>query len=75
VSTPGTSDTLRKEREFAAFKGFPVIVQTLSEFKGTTLFEGTLQERTTDHVKVSVKGRTVNIPRALVAEVKLFTAE
>jgi ribosome maturation factor RimP len=74
VSTPGTGDTLKKEREFLAFKGFPVIVHTVEPFKGSSAFQGTLKERTQDHVKVSMKGRVVSIPRDLVSDVCLVSA-
>jgi ribosome maturation factor RimP len=74
VSTPGTGDTLKKEREFLAFKGFPVMVHTVEPFKDSSAFQGTLKERTEDHVKISVKGRVVSIPRDLVSEVCLVSA-
>jgi ribosome maturation factor RimP len=74
VSSPGTGDSLKKEREFVAFKGFPVTVRTITPFKENSVFHGTLKERTQDHVKISVKGKVVSIPRDLIADVCLVNA-
>jgi ribosome maturation factor RimP len=74
VSSPGTGDALKKEREFVAFKGFPVTVRTVTPFKDNSLFQGTLKERTQDHVKISVKGKVISIPRDVIGDVCLVSA-
>ncbi len=48
---------LTRDREFVAFKGFPVCVTTSEPLKkkdGPTKFEGTLYDRTEDTVGVSM---------------------
>ncbi len=67
VSTPGTARCISKDREFRAFKGFPVIVTT----KDSKTYSGTLVGRSDSNVRVSVKGRTLEIPRTNVMEVSL----
>mmetsp|Transcript_25836 Transcript_25836/g.58194 ORF Transcript_25836/g.58194 Transcript_25836/m.58194 type:complete len:219 (+) Transcript_25836:371-1027(+) len=42
VSTPGAKDVLTRDREFAAFKGFPVTVTTKEPYKNKIVFEGNL---------------------------------
>lgn len=71
VASPGIGDTLRSDRDFETFKGFPVMISTSEIFKKKTLFEGTLVRRDEDSVTLSMKGRIVEIPRKIVAQVKL----
>uniref|UniRef100_A0A0C3UCY6 Uncharacterized protein n=1 Tax=Guillardia theta (strain CCMP2712) TaxID=905079 RepID=A0A0C3UCY6_GUITC len=66
VSTPGAKDVLTRDREFAAFKGFPVTVTTKEPFKNKLVFEGNLHDRSEEAVRINVKGRIVSIPRPLV---------
>jgi len=74
VSTPGAKDILTRDREFVAFKGFPICVTTSEPLKkkdGPTEFRGTLHERSGETVVVNAKGRMIKIPRDKVVEVRL----
>jgi len=71
VSSPGLSSSLKDDRDFATFKGFPVTVTTTEPFKSKTRWEGTLVGRDEEVVTVNLKGRLQKIPRAIVDEVRL----
>lgn len=71
VSTPGAAEVLREDHEFAAFKGFPVRVTTSELYKKRDVFEGRLVERSETAVRVGLNGRVVDVPREVVAEVRL----
>lgn len=75
VSSPGTRNALTKDREYEAFKGFEVRVTTTELFKKKSCFEGTLLDRTEDHLKINLKGRILRIPRAIVDCVELQPAK
>jgi len=77
VSTRGVPGTLTTEKEFVAFKGFDVIVET-SAPEGIEQREpilGKLQGRDVHETLINVHGRIVKIPNYLVASVKLPEAE
>ena len=57
VSSPGVSNTLSSDKDFAAFKGFDVTVTTTAEFKKKTKFKGTLVGRDAEFVTINLKGR------------------
>ena len=71
VSSPGLSNRLESDMDFAAFKGFPVRVVTTEDFKKKSEWDGTLVGRDAEHVSINVKGRPVKIPAELVSEVRL----
>lgn len=71
ISSPGISRSLSTDREFISFKGFPVLVSTSEPFEGQTEWLGQLVRRDEEAVFLSQKGRTIAIPRALVARVQL----
>lgn len=71
VSSPGTSRTLTTDREFIAFKGFPVRVETDRPFEGRQKWTGQLVGRDETAVRLNRKGRLVAIPREFVAAVQL----
>lgn len=73
VSTPGAKDVLTTEKEYAAFKGFPVTVSTREEIKGKTKFSGNLVTVKDGVVRISVKGRTLKFNKDDVEEVRLCT--
>ena len=75
VSSPGVSNTLSSDKDFAAFKGFDVTVTTNAEFKKKTMFEGTLVGRDAEFVTINLKGRLQKIPIELVEAVRLPTAQ
>lgn len=71
VSSPGVSNILTQDRDFTAFRGFPITVQTTEPFRGHQVWAGTLTSRDQDCVYLNQKGRSISIPRTLVAEVQL----
>jgi len=73
VSSPGLSDRLSSDRDFSTFRGFPVRVTTTAPHRGKTLWEGHLIRRDEEHVYLNQKGRSLAIPRALIASVQLYT--
>ncbi|KAJ1456816.1 hypothetical protein M885DRAFT_516932 [Pelagophyceae sp. CCMP2097] len=73
VSSPGASDVLTMQREFDAFKGFPVEVLTRNPVEGgeARTLMGNLVEKNAINLILNVKGRMVQIPFHLVDEVRL----
>ncbi|AFY96274.1 ribosome maturation factor RimP [Chamaesiphon minutus] len=71
VSSPGTSRQLTTDREFNAFAGFAVEVTTDRAWDGKTEWQGQLIRRDDTKIYLSLKGRTVEIPREVVAKVYL----
>ena len=71
VSSPGTTRTLTLEQEFISFRGFPVIVTTYAPFKDQKEWQGSLQQRDDEFVRITQKGKVIAIPRDLVAKVQL----
>lgn len=71
VSSPGTSRILDSDREFIAFRGFPVVVSTREPFEGQQEWVGQLVRRDEQAVHLTQKGRTLAIPRDLVYRVQL----
>ncbi len=79
VSSPGISRILTSDREFISFKGFAVIVTTTEPYtpegsareKGQTEWLGQLVRRDETTLYLNQKGRTVAIPRTVIAKVQL----
>jgi ribosome maturation factor RimP len=71
VSSPGVSDVLSSDRDFTSFRGFPVMVKTQEPYNGRSQWEGSLVGRDDKAVKLTLRGRAIAIPRALVSEVLL----
>lgn len=71
VSSPGLSEILTTERDFTAFKGFPVVVTTREPVKGRLSWRGQLIRRDENALHLSCRGRTVAIPRPQIQEVQL----
>jgi ribosome maturation factor RimP len=71
VSSPGISRQLVTDREFIAFKGFPVIVWTSPSYEGQQEWTGQLIRRDETTVFLNQKGRVVEIPRTLITKVQL----
>lgn len=71
MATPGIGDVLVYDRDFRSFRGFPVLVSLHEEFRKNIEYTGTLVERTLEHVRISIKGRGLSIPRELVKQVVL----
>lgn len=75
VSSPGISKNLTSDREFISFRGFPAMVTTSEPFQGHIYWEGKLIRRDEENVYISKKGRTIAIPRPIVASVQLTESE
>lgn len=71
VSSPGVSRQLSSDRDFVAFKGFGVLVTSTEPYEGNQKWQGRLQGRDETQVHLSQKGRSLSIPRHLVAKVQL----
>ena len=71
VSSPGIGSTLTTDREFISFKGFPVIVETVSPFKNRQQWSGRLQGRDEESLLINQKGKIVTIPRKLISKVEI----
>ncbi|NEP16754.1 MAG: ribosome maturation factor RimP [Leptolyngbya sp. SIO4C1] len=71
VSSPGVSDMLSSDRDFAVFKGFPVEVQLSEPYKGKRTWVGKLVERNEEKLRLNQKGRAISLPRPLVQSVRL----
>lgn len=71
VSSPGISRQLSSDRDFIAFKGFGVLVTSTEPYEGHQSWQGRLQGRDETHVHLSQKGRSLSIPRHLIAKVQL----
>ena len=75
VASPGVSDVLTRDRDFAVFKGFPVEVHLTEAHKGKQVWQGSLIGRDEAKVTLNLKGRPVKIPREIVETVRLSTEE
>jgi ribosome maturation factor RimP len=71
ISSPGISRQLNTDREFIAFKGFGVIVNTYAPIENQKEWRGQLQGRDNNAVYINRKGRAITIPRQLIAKVQL----
>lgn len=71
ISSPGISRTLTTEREFIAFKGFAVTINTFAPYKNQKQWQGRLQNRDQTAIHINQKGKAIAIPRELVAKVQL----
>lgn len=72
VSSPGITSSLSSDRDFEAFKGFPVAVTLDPPMKGRQQWTGTLLRRDEQSVWLSCKGRPTQLPRAAVQQVQLL---
>ncbi len=75
VSSPGLSDLLETDRDFASFRGFPVDVRLRSEGTAITSRSGLLLGRTEESVAINVRGRPLKLPRDAVLEVRLSATQ
>jgi ribosome maturation factor RimP len=77
ISSPGVPQDLESDRDFISFRGFPVLVATSAAIKDQSEWQGNLLGRDETSVMISLKGRTVKIPRDQITTVQLVegTAE
>lgn len=71
ISSPGITRTLESERDFIAFRGFPVVVKTYAPYKEKKEWHGNLLQRDGTEIHISQKGKAIAIPWELVAKVQL----
>lgn len=73
VSSPGLNRKLKREREFAAFKGRKVEVKTYREFNGSKRFVGQLGTCTPDTIVIldEATGNLLSFDRKSVSSVRL----
>jgi ribosome maturation factor RimP len=71
VSSPGVSPALETDRDFVVFKGFMVDVSLSAPHRDKRHWVGQLVRRDDDAVVISQKGKTVALPRDVVAGVQL----
>jgi ribosome maturation factor RimP len=71
ISSPGASEMLTADREFAAFKGFPVVVTLKQSVNGQSEWRGNLVRRDETAVHLSRKGRAIVLPRTDIIAVTL----
>ncbi len=75
ISSPGIARELASDREFISFKGFPVTVFASAPLKdkpdAPQQWTGHLIKRDAEAVHLSLKGRAIAIPRALITHVQL----
>lgn len=74
VSSPGVSEQLASERDFTAFKGFPVRVSKKHDSPGPPVVLGRLGDVADDVIYVNIKGRMVKVARDIVESIDLCTA-
>ncbi|HHP7231334.1 MAG TPA: ribosome maturation factor RimP [Xenococcaceae cyanobacterium] len=74
VSSPGITCNLTTDRDFITFKGFSIVVKTFAPYKNQKLWQGKLQGRDENNIYLNQKGRTITIPRELVAQVQIDDA-
>jgi ribosome maturation factor RimP len=75
ITTPGASDILETQREFDAYRGFDVIVETQDPWESNRVLRGKLLERNSMDLIINKKGRMVTIPLNFVKCVKLPPAK
>lgn len=74
-TSPGQPDVLNSQKQFDAYRGFNVLVETRDPWKSNRTLEGKLVQRTAMDVKINVEGRIVTIPNNFVHKVKLPAAK
>ena len=71
ISSPGLSDILETDQEFATFKGFPIQVSTKNKSNSTGLQNGLLHTKSKEHLLINIKGKMSKIPIDNVIQVRL----
>jgi ribosome maturation factor RimP len=71
MTTPGGSNILDSQRQFDAYRGFDVVVETQDPWESNRVIHGKLLERNSMDLIINKKGRMVTIPLNFVKSVKL----
>ena len=75
LTSPGASDVLDTQRQFDAYRGFDVIVETQDPFDSNRTLKGKLVDRNSMDLIINKKGRMVTIPLNFVKCVRLPPAK
>ena len=75
LTSPGAPDVLETQRQFDAWRGFDVIVETQDPFQSNRILRGKLLTRNSMDLVINKKGRMVTIPLNFVKCVKLPPAK
>ena len=73
ISSPGINESLKSDRDFETFKGFPIEVIFRDNTKSELRRSGLLQEKSEDHLKLNLKGKMNIIPWKDIIKVRLTT--
>lgn len=71
ISSPGIGDQLQTDRDFRTFRSYPIDVIYRDDEGGEQRQQGSLLERTDEHIHLNVRGRIKRIPRQAVIAVQL----
>jgi ribosome maturation factor RimP len=71
ISSPGLDRLLKKEKDFAAFKGERVKVRTLQPVEGQKNFQGRLGDVDEKILQLETDGKIKSIPRDIISIVRL----
>ena len=71
ISSPGIGDQLQTDRDFRTFRSYPIEVIYRDDEGGEQRQQGSLLERTDEHIHLNVRGRIKRIPRQAVIAVQL----
>lgn len=71
LTSPGPHDVLETQRQFDAYRGCDVVVQTQDPFESNRTLKGKLVDRNSMDLLINKKGRLVTIPLNFVACVRL----
>jgi len=74
ISSPGISKILTTDRDFLAFKGFPITVTTTEAYQGLHEWSGNLISRNANSLSLNRKGRPMTIPCTIIHQVQLSEA-
>ena len=72
LSSPGAPDVLETQRQFDAYRGAEVAVETVDPFDSNRVLHGALMDRNAMDVMINKKGRMVTIPLNFVKCVRLM---
>ena len=76
LASPGADDVLETQKQFNAFRGERVIVETQDPFESNRILKGRLVDRNSMDVYINQKGRLVTIPNCFVKCVRIpFTGD
>jgi ribosome maturation factor RimP len=75
LTSPGSTDVLETQRQFDAFRGFDVIVETQDPFESNRVLKGRLVDRNSMDLIINKRGRKVTIPLNFVKCVRLPPAK